>query len=348
MKVAIVILNYNGAHFLKQFLPSVLQYSAVDAAKVGFSTDIIVADNASTDNSLSFLKEFYPNIQIIALERNFGFAEGYNQALMRVDADIFVLLNSDVEVSENWLSPCINTLCDDKLVGACQPKIKAFHNKTTFEHAGAAGGMMDALGYPFCRGRLFESVETDLGQYNDKVEIFWATGAALFIRADLFSKIGGFDSDFFAHMEEIDLCWRLRKAGYKIMVCPQSTVFHVGGGTLKQSNPFKTYLNFRNNLVTLLKNESGWRLYFIIPLRLVLDGLAGLLFLSKGNTKDVFAIIKAHFYIYSHFIYILKKRMKAQQLVDDLYIGTSRTVGLWRGSIVWQYYIKSKRYFSDL
>jgi GT2 family glycosyltransferase len=349
LKVAIVILNYNGKHFLEQFLPSVVKYSNPELPENSdFSPEIIIADNASTDDSVAFLNTTYSDLKVIQLAENHGFAEGYNQALAKVEADIYVLLNSDVEVTENWLAPIVDLLRNNRITAACQPKIKAFHQKTHFEHAGASGGFMDALGYPFCRGRIFDKVEEDKGQYDETREIFWATGAALFIKADLFHKIGGFDGDYFAHMEEIDLCWRLRKAGFQIMVCPDSTVYHVGGGTLKQENPFKTYLNFRNNLVTILKNTSGWKMYWLFPLRLVLDGLAGVQFLMKGQFSNIWSIIKAHFYIYFHVFVILNKRMKSQQIVDELYIGDRRKRGYLNRSIVWQFFLMGKRRFSEL
>ncbi|MFK7949053.1 MAG: glycosyltransferase family 2 protein [Saprospiraceae bacterium] len=349
MKVAIVILNYNGRKYLEQFLPSVIKYSDGKRVENSFFTpEIIVADNASTDDSVDFLKTTYPNITLVQLDKNYGFAEGYNQALKDVNANIYVLLNSDVEVTDNWLAPVITVLKMNRTVVACQPKIRAFHNKTHFEHAGAAGGYMDSLGYPFCRGRLFDNVEKDEGQYDNQHEIFWATGAALFIKSAQFHKIGGFDGDYFAHMEEIDLCWRLRKAGYQILAVPQSTVYHVGGGTLNTENPYKTYLNFRNNLITILKNENGWKVYYIFFLRLILDGLAGLKFLMEGKFKNIWAIIKAHFYIYSHPIIILHKRMKAQQLIDEMYISEKRTRGKINGSIVLKYYIQGKKTFKEL
>lgn len=349
LKVSIVILNYNGKHHLEQFLPSVVKYSDGNRPEnASFVPEIIVADNASTDDSVSFLQSEYPNIQLLRFKKNYGFAEGYNKALKNIKTNIYVILNSDVEVTENWLAPVVDVLRTNRTVVACQPKIKAFHNKTHFEHAGASGGYMDALGYPFCRGRIFGDTEVDNGQYDDKQEIFWATGAALFIKATLFHKIGGFDSDYFAHMEEIDMCWRLRKAGYQIMVCPKSTVYHVGGGTLNVENPFKTYLNFRNNLMTILKNESGWKVYIIFPIRLVLDGLAGVQFLFNGQFQNIWSIIKAHFYIYAHAFTILQKRMKAQQKVDELYIGKPRRKGKIGGSIVLKYFLFGKKIFKDL
>jgi GT2 family glycosyltransferase len=349
MKIAIVILNYNGKKYLEQFLPSVLEYSSPKRVEnATFLPEVIVADNASTDDSIPFLTTNYPDLNVIQLTKNHGFAEGYNQVFAMIKADIFVLLNSDVEVTENWLQPIITLMENDQNIAACQPKIRDFHQKTHFEHAGASGGFMDSLGYPFCRGRIFDTLEVDKGQYDDTQEVFWATGAALFIKADLYQKIGGLDGDFFAHMEEIDLCWRLRKAGYKIMVCPESTVYHVGGGTLNNENPFKTYLNFRNNLATILKNENGWKLLLIFPIRLTLDGLAGFQFLLKGQFSNIWAIVKAHFYIYGNAFSILRKRIKSQQLVDELYIGEPRKKGKLSGSIVFKYFAFGKKKFVDL
>ncbi|MDF1675256.1 MAG: glycosyltransferase family 2 protein, partial [Vicingaceae bacterium] len=239
--VAVVILNWNGKHFLEKFLPSLIEHTSF--------AELIVADNCSTDDSLSFLKENFPQIRIITLAENYGFAKGYNEALKQVNSDVYVLLNSDVEVTENWLQPCLEILKKDNDMAACQPKIKAFHQKTYFEYAGAAGGFIDKYGYPFCRGRIFETLEEDNNQYDEEIEIFWATGACLVIRADIYHELNGLDSFFFAHMEEIDLCWRIQNRGKKIKYVPQSTVFHVGGGTLHKSKPQKTFLNFRNNLI---------------------------------------------------------------------------------------------------
>jgi GT2 family glycosyltransferase len=290
-KVAVVILNWNGRFFLETFLPSVVKYSINEAR-------IIVADNNSTDDSLIFLKENYPEIEIIINKHNYGFAKGYNEALKHVEAEYFVLLNSDVEVTENWITPIISLMDKDKNIAACQPKIKDYNNQEYFEYAGAAGGFIDYLGYPLCRGRVFNHLEEDLGQYNDETEIFWATGACLFVRAEYYNQIKGLDNHFFAHMEEIDLCWRLKNIGYKIMYSPYSTVYHVGGGTLNKINPRKTYLNFRNNLFLLHKNLPKNRRVWIIFLRLMLDGLAGIKLLLEGKPKHTLAIIKAHFKFY--------------------------------------------------
>ncbi|MGB1218116.1 MAG: glycosyltransferase family 2 protein, partial [Saprospiraceae bacterium] len=295
-KVAVVILNYNGRDYLRDFLPSVEKSSYPNL-------DIIVADNASDDGSIVLLENEFPKVQLIKMDENHGFAEGYNQALKSVHADYFVLLNSDVETTENWIDPIIELMERDKTVGACQPKILSFHEKGKFEYAGASGGYMDKWAYPFSRGRIFDSLEEDKGQYDTSEEVFWATGAAMFVRAELFKNLGGFDGDFFAHWEEIDFCWRLKRAGYKVMVKPKSVVYHVGGGTLDYDNPRKVFLNFRNSLISILKNEKPNRYFSLIFWRLILDGVAGFRFLSQGKFKHVQAIIQAHwsfFGTYSH------------------------------------------------
>ncbi|MEM6964277.1 MAG: bifunctional riboflavin kinase/FAD synthetase, partial [Bacteroidota bacterium] len=293
-RVSIVILNYNGLDYLKKFLPSVVQSNYENF-------EIIVADNGSTDTSIGFLKTQYDHVRILDLGENHGFAKGYNLALDQVDADYFILLNSDVEVAKNWIYPIVELMEKDKTIGACQPKIKSYQRKKYFEYAGAAGGWLDTLGYPFCRGRIFDQLEEDTGQYNTTTEIFWASGAALFVRAKLFKALGGFDPDYFAHAEEIDLCWRIKRAGFKIMVRPRSVVYHVGGGTLDYLNPRKTYLNFRNTLFTILKNEPKGKLLWLIPLRLILDGVAGGLFLVQGKFAHIKSILEAHFSFYRSF-----------------------------------------------
>ncbi|MEM1216868.1 MAG: bifunctional riboflavin kinase/FAD synthetase, partial [Bacteroidota bacterium] len=269
--VAIVILNYNGADYLRAYLPTVLD----SIAKTDYR--VIVADNASTDDSLAVMSAEFPQVAVIAMPKNLGFAAGYNQALAQVSADYLVLLNSDVKVTPNWLAPCLEALAAPD-VAACQPKVKALERPEQFEYAGAAGGWLDSLGYPFCRGRIFATTEQDNGQYDRTAEIFWATGAALFIKAELFRNFGGFDGEYFAHAEEIDLCWRLKRAGYRILAVPESEVYHLGGGTLDYLSPRKAFLNFRNTLITSFKNEVGAKLFWWLPLRLVMDGLAGVLF----------------------------------------------------------------------
>lgn len=287
-KVAIVILNWNGRKLLEQFLPSVVQYSQGD------DIDIVVADNYSTDDSLLFLEKEYPQINRIVLAENYGYAGGYNYALKKIDAEYFVLLNSDVEVTENWLIPILSYMDQNPDVVAAQPKILAQRNKQMFEYAGAAGGFIDRYGYPFCRGRILRNIEKDDGQYNTVVDILWASGACLFIRSRDFFEAGGFDSFFFAHMEEIDLCWRLNLQGKRIVCIPQSKVYHVGGATLEEESPRKTFLNFRNNLLMLYKNLPDNELNSILRIRKFLDYVAALQFVVTGRWTNAQAIIKAH------------------------------------------------------
>ncbi|MGZ3871557.1 MAG: glycosyltransferase family 2 protein, partial [Mucilaginibacter sp.] len=278
-KVAVVILNWNGIKHLRQFLPSVL-------SSVYPNLDIVIGDNASTDDSVEFISNEYPSIKIIQNDANYGFTGGYNRVLAQVEADYYILLNSDVEVSPGWIKPVIDLMESDPLIAAAAPKIRAYNQKGYFEHAGAAGGFIDSYGYPFCRGRIFYEIEEDKGQYQQSGEVFWATGAAMFIKKRCWDETGGFDERFFAHMEEIDLCWRLKNSGYKIMYCAESEVFHLGGGTLNVENPFKTYLNFRNNLLLLRNNLSFWRAVFVITVRIWMDLLALFRFLSEGKRKD--------------------------------------------------------------
>jgi len=324
-KIAVVILNWNGKSFLEKFLPSVISYSSAIAK-------IIVADNHSTDDSVSYLQTNFPTVKIISLDKNYGFAGGYNKALKQVEAEYYVLLNSDVEVTNNWLVPLLELLENDNSVVACQPKIKDYNNKNYFEYAGAAGGFIDKLGYPLCRGRLFDKIEKDTGQYDDFTEIFWASGASLFIRAKAYHEIGGLDEFFFAHMEEIDLCWRLKNTGYKIMFCPISTVYHVGGGTLNKTKPQKTFLNFRNSLLTLHKNLPQKNRFKVIFLRLLLDGLAGIKFLLSGKPNHTWAIIRAHFSFYNSLQQNKKKRNEVQH---------PNLTGMLNKSIVVAYYFKN-------
>lgn len=342
VNIAVVILNYNGRRYLAQFLPSVLKNSS--------EAEVIVADNGSTDDSIAFLQKYYPDVRRIEIKENLGFAAGYNQALKQLSKewDYFVLLNSDVEVTPDWLNPLISMLEKDATIAAVQPKIKAYLQKDAFEYAGAAGGWLDALGYPFCRGRIFAVTEKDEGQYDKAQEIFWASGAALVIRTKLFHDIGGFDGDYFAHLEEIDLCWRLKRAGYKIMIEPKSVVYHVGGGTLAYNTPFKTYLNFRNSLYTLVKNESIGKLLWLLPLRLILDGLAAILFLTEGKFEHIRSIIKAHWTFFPNLGKALRKRRAAQQLIAQACIGEENTNGRFKGSIVWRYYALGKKTFKEL
>ncbi len=340
--VAIVILNFNGKPYLERFLPFVLK-SSYD------NYTVYVADNGSNDDSIPFLQNQYPDVQLIDLKDNHGFAKGYNLALQQVTADYYVLLNSDVEITADWMNPIVELMERDRTVAACQPKILDYNRRDYFEYAGAAGGWIDFLGYPFCRGRIFGVTEKDSGQYNDTQEIFWATGAVLFIRAKLFHAFEGFDDDFFAHSEEIDLCWRLKRAGYKIMVRPRSVVYHVGGGTLNYTTPRKTYLNFRNSLFTLTKNENGRKLLWLIPVRLVLDGLAVILFLFQGKFAHIQSILKAHFTFYQHLRASWAKRKTTKDLIAKNSISTEpNRTGIYPGSIVWQYYALRKRFFKNL
>jgi len=332
-KVAVVILNWNGKFFLEKFLPYVYNSTYPNVL-------FVVGDNGSTDDSVAFVQQNYPSITVIRNEQNYGFAGGYNEILKQVEADYYVLLNSDVEVTPNWIEPVIDYLEKEPGMVAAQPKILAYHDKNLFEYAGAAGGYMDWLGYPFCRGRIMQEVEQDQHQYDDNCEIFWATGAALFIRADAWRKAEGFDTDFFAHMEEIDLCWRLKRMGYRIGYVAESTVYHVGGGTLKTSNPKKTYLNFRNNLLMIQKNSGTLACWGIIFIRLWLDLLALLKFLVDGKPRDAWAISRAHQYFFWNIFRNAKKRKH--------YPVKENQTGLYRKSIIWDFYMNKVRKFSQL
>jgi GT2 family glycosyltransferase len=335
-KTAVVILNFNGKKFLEQFLPSVTKYS------IGHT--IVIADNNSSDDSISFLKSNYPSVQIIQNASNSGFAQGYNEALKHVNAEYYVLLNSDVEVTENWIENCISLMDADVSIAACQPKILDFNNRTKFEYAGASGGFIDKYGYPFCRGRVFNSLEEDKGQYDTAIEVFWATGACMFVRAKAFWEVDGFDGDYFAHMEEIDLCWRLKNIGHKIYVQPKSKVYHVGGGTLNKLSSRKTFLNFRNNLTTLAKNHSSRFLFWKIIFRMKLDGIAAFKFLLDGQPKHFFAVIRAHFAFYSWLPKTLNKRKKAKQ-----HPGFKFTMSkAYDGNVVLEHFIRKKKCYSEL
>ncbi len=331
-KTAVVILNYNGSEFLKRFLPGVLGKSLHVA-------DIIVADNNSSDNSVELLKNMFPQVKLIQLPENKGYAGGYNEALKRVEAEYFVLLNSDIEVTDRWIESVIELMDSDKNIAACQPKILSWHNKEQFEYAGASGGYIDKYGYPFCRGRIFQSMEKDNGQYNDVREVFWASGACMFVRAEVFNELGGFDEDFFAHMEEIDFCWRAKNRGYKIMVQPSSAVYHIGGGTLPKNSARKTYLNFRNNFSLLYKNIERKRLLSTFALRLILDGIAGIKFLLQGHPADTWSVIKAHFYFYKNIGKLNKKRKKLPH---------NKISCIYNGSIVFAHYLLRKKVFGKL
>ncbi|MBR7210991.1 glycosyltransferase family 2 protein [Microvirga sp. STS02] len=333
--VAIVILNWNGAKFLHRFLPGVVAHA--DGARV------IVADNASSDDSVELLARDFPTVELLLLERNWGFCEGYNQALAQVDSPFFVLLNSDVEVTLGWLRPLRGLLEANPRIAAVQPKILSQIDPTLFEYAGAGGGYLDRLAYPFCRGRLFDTIEKDLGQYDDPRPVAWATGACLMVRRSAWHALGGLEPAFFAHMEEIDFCWRLQNAGHEVWYHGGSAVQHVGGGTLHKSNPRKTYLNFRNGLALLYKNASPGELYGPLFQRLVLDGVAGLRFLLSGEVGNFWAVLRAHFSFYGSFGYWLKKRQAARP-----HLRVQDRAGVYNGSLVWAYFGKGKRKFSEL
>ena len=332
--VAIVILNWNGRSFLEKFLPSV-------TATVYPNFRIIVADNASTDDSILFLEKNYPSLEIIVLEQNFGFARGYNEALKKITADYYVLLNSDVEVTPGWLPPLIELLEKDERTAACQPKILNYNQKELFEYAGAAGGWIDAYGYAFARGRLFDVCEKDTGQYDSIQPIFWATGAALVIKSKTFHQLNGFDGYFFAHMEEIDLCWRLQLAGYKLFCCPQSIVYHVGGGTLPKGASKKTFLNYRNNIIMLAKNLPWKEKWWKVPFRLALDQVSALKVLLQGDFGYFRAVIKAHLAFFYWVLFIKKKGVDGRKPLK-------RLDGVYNGSIVQQYFLNKKRFFSQV
>ena len=332
--VAIVILNWNGRNFLEKFLPSVV-------ASTYTNKKIVVADNASTDDSVLFLKEFYPQVSIIHNSSNEGFAKGYNTALKQITADYYVLLNSDVEVTAGWIEPVIELMELDKSIAACQPKILSYHKKDQFEYAGASGGWLDKFGYPFSRGRIFDDCETDSGQYDEAVPCFWASGAALFVRSSVYHQLKGFDEFFFAHQEEIDLCWRAQLAGYKIFVQPASVVYHIGGGTLPKGNSLKAFLNFRNNLVMLAKNLPFGTALWKIPFRMILDAISAWRGLLSGDSGYYFAICKAHL----HFIgWLLFKKKRSVFPVKK----TGKLYGWYNGSVVWSHFINKKKTFSEI
>ena len=329
MKVAVVILNWNGKQLLEQFLPSVVQFSK--------EATVYVADNASTDDSVAFVSANFPTVSIVVNSTNTGYAGGYNKALQHIEADVYALVNSDIEVTENWLQPIINTFQNEPTTAIIQPKILDFKNKDYFEYAGAAGGFIDQYGYPFCRGRIFDTLEKDNGQYDSNQEIFWASGACFFIRSAVYKELNGFDTSFFAHQEEIDLCWRAINKGYSIQYLFESKVYHVGGATLQQGNPKKTELNFRNSLLMLTKNLPEKDLYKVLFIRMILDGIAGIQFLLKGKFNHFLAILKAHVAFYARYSENFKKRSDFQR--SEYYITKS---------IVYSYFVKKIRFFNDL
>jgi len=337
MTTAVVILNWNGEKYLEQFLPILIENTKLSGS------EIIIADNASTDSSLLILQEKFPSIRTVVLDKNYGFAGGYNKALAQIEADYYVLLNSDVEVMPNWLEPLITYMDKHADVAACQPKIRSYFNRKYFEHAGAAGGYIDRFGFPFCRGRVLGTAEEDKGQYDNITDIFWATGACLLVRSKTFWNVGGLDDDFFAHMEEIDLCWRLKSRGYRIVCIPESTVFHVGGGTLNVENPYKTYLNFRNNLLMLYKNLPAKLLKDTMFWRMIFDYIAAIQLFVTGKPKNAISVFKAR----SDF-----KRMQPnfeeKRKQNILYSTSDNYSDILQKSIVIEYFLKGKKTFDSL
>lgn len=332
MKTAVVILNWNGRKFLEMFLPRVVETCAGIA-------DVVVADNGSSDDSVAFLEENFPEVRLIQNAENGGFAKGYNQALEQIESEYYVLLNSDIEVTDGWIEPVIELMDSDGQIAACQPKILSYHEKNKFEYAGAAGGFIDKYGYPFCRGRIFQSIEKDTGQYDDNVEVFWATGACMFVRAKYYHELGGLDNDFFAHMEEIDLCWRLKHKGYKIMYCGGSTVYHIGGGSLNKTSARKTYLNMRNNATMLYKNLPRKKLYSTFFYRFVLDFAAAMKFLIDGGFKHFIAVLRAHIGFYFSYKKNRSKRKRIKHKKVSL---------IYQGNIVVDHFAGGVKKFSQL
>jgi GT2 family glycosyltransferase len=337
IRIAVVILNWNGLHYLQRFLPLVCRYSDLP------DTRIFVVDNGSIDGSVVFVQQAFPDVNLMTYEMNLGFAPGYFKALQQIDASYYVLLNSDVEVTPHWLVPLYKNMEEDPMIGASMPKLRAYDQKQYFEYAGASGGFIDRFGYPFCRGRILNSIEQDLGQYDDSREIFWASGACMFIRASAYHKAGGLDSEFFAHMEEIDLCWRLKRLGYTIMAVPQSTVYHVGGGTLPNNNPHKLYLNYRNNLFLLFKNLSICQLFPLIFLRMLLDCLSALVYLGSGSGAFFIAVVRAHLAFIRRIPLLIKKRREFTGTIHSIKIKE-----IYPGSILIDFFIRKKRCFDQL
>lgn len=336
--IAVVILNWNGKDLLAKFLPTVLVNSQHPSVRV------VVVDNASSDGSVDLVRERFPQVQLVVLEQNFGFAAGYNKALAQLNDDYFVLLNSDAVPAPNWLMPFMEAIAANSGFVLAMPKIRSFKNPELFEYAGAAGGFIDKYGYPFCRGRIMDEVEEDKGQYDSAIEVFWASGAAMFVKAKLYEQIGGLDEDFFAHMEEIDFCWRMKNLGCKVWVVPQSVVYHVGGASLHHSHPRKTYLNFRNNLLMLLKNLPKDKLISTLFVRMVLDGVAALKFIMSGRGRFAWAIFKAHLSFY-RFVPVYWEKRKATLTKGIRPIHQSQ---IFPSSIVYAFFVQRVRYFSQL
>jgi len=337
IKTSVVILNWNGKHFLEKFLPSVVRYSAIPGVQ------IVVADNGSTDDSIPFIENKYPEIKLLAFDRNYGYAEGYNKALQQIESEYYILLNSDVEVTNSWIDPIIELMDSDKKIAACMPKIMDYNNRNSFEYAGASGGYIDKFGYAFCRGRIFNVIEEDQGVYDDQKEIFWATGASLFIRSKEFHLVGGFDARFFAHMEEIDLCWRLKNREYKVFYSGKSKVYHVGGGALPMNHPKKTYLNFRNNLYLLYKNLPPKNFGRIIMIRFLLDGVAMLKFLVSFEFSNFLSVIKAHL-SFCQSLKVLKSD-RSKNLKEAVVFNHPE---IYSRSLVWDFFFRNKKRFTDL
>jgi hypothetical protein len=335
-KVGVVVISYNGKELLKKFLPKIIDTQYNDF-------EVYIIDNASTDGTREYVESSYPQVRVIRIPVNKGFTNGYVEGLAQISNEYYVLVSSDIEVSENWIHPVIELMESDLSIAACQPKIKSYDNKSMFEYSGSAGGFVDYLGYPFCRGRMFFSMEEDNGQYDDIREVFWASGGCLFIRSELYNKVGGLDNDFYAHMEEIDLCWRLKNMGYKIMVCPSSIVYHVGGHIIAYGSPGKIYRNFRNSLITNLKNMTLKELVWKIPLRMMLDNVYQIKSLLSGNFVEFLTISKAHL----HFVIYLPKWIRKRNEVKKM-INNRNTNGIYPKSIVWEYFINKKEKFSNL
>ncbi len=329
-------MNYNGENWLRKFLPIFIKFSSD-------ISEVVVIDNGSTDQSIQLLESDFKDVKVVTLETNLGFAGGYNEGLKELKHDYFIIVNSDIEVTENWIPPLLSILKNNPNVAAVQPKILNYNKKNEFEYAGAAGGFIDILGYPFCKGRIFDNLERDNNQYNQVSEIFWSSGACMVIKSIDFKKHGGFDADFFAHMEEIDLCWRLKNNGKSIMYCPESTVYHIGGGTLNYNSPKKTLLNYRNNLWMIHKNFMGKNpLFIIIVFRIILDQISGLRFLVKGEIKNLIAIYRAHIQYFTNLSSIQKKRKKIKK------IPLNEMNGVLNHIIIWEYFINQKRIFTEI
>ena len=334
--LSIVLLSYNSRDYLERFIPILLKHTPSQH-------EIVVVNNGSTDDTETFLNENYPHLRVVKIEKNKGFTNGYKESLKQIQADYYCLLSSDVEVSENWTEPIMKVFQEDPNVAVCQPKIKSWHKRNEFEYAGASGGFLDKYGYLFCRGRLFYSVEEDTGQYNDITEIFWASGACFFIKSEVYHSIGGLDDDFYAHMEEVDLCWRIKNAGYKVMAVPSSEVFHVGGSIISYGSATKTFRNYRNNLILLMKNLPFEEVVWKLPYRLFLDSVAFFHLLFTGEIKQAFTIIRSHMSFHVRFLYWIKKRNATQKMVKS-----DANVSFYGESIVWKYFIGGIKKFSEL